>query len=892
MHRRSNDPCGCAGRAPLSPRPRTAGPQGGGVDSPRSRPFLEREDAILQRHVGVGAPSGLAQLGTHRRLGRAARHDPEPAFSLAACGLGGVDRVIGDGAHGLDRPEDRGFVDMRAPLLPQALQCQAMLPQADRRPPQVAIGKVVIGAIGPKQIDAAEIARVVADDHPLGMADPGAEHVSPVGDRVQRHAITPDPATLDRQEVDQEAARVGHGDRRATAERGAVAGDAPLPGRQGRHADAPMQIAVIDAGDRMAEPALDLVDRHGGALLGIQVALLLDAGERRAGQQVDLAHHGADQPLDMAAIVRRAHRPMVDRDPILLAPALQRLGPELLGVVEVQAFRDAANRPLCVDGALGEPALLGECCVGQAERDGRRRGRLQRQVEAGDAARADVDRQGQPGALDRCARLAVDHDHVDQRVVDLDQRQRPVSLQRTDDRSVTVARRLGALALGDHLPTRAGAKPGCDGSPARRSEAARRALAQHLLDQVHDLGLLAREIDAVDRLLDQHVHLVLEPGEAGARPSLARQQARQSWISDVAADQGIDVGRPTAQFRRASFHVRSGSGRIVRQAPDDRQEAAGFIPSGRAHGRDVGHAHAAPTRVLGTIGADRSTTRAPRAIRRQTTASPASRVVGKASTSPMKSMASARARTTANSASAVSIGTFLSGSNLFAASRRGPRMPRSVAILKRAPCSPAQARAAANAGLSRCQSDLRSARYLISTISEPPALQSTRKSGVYRRDRCPCRNRIVTGCSVTTAPASVQLTSVTKSRSRALSCSATPVARAWNPVTCDRRLRGMRRRIGLHLQTTQYANIAHFGVSSQTWDNIYVAKPLRGLSFRSAPIHETRRTDRLIRRTSDGLSIDTDTTSNAPSVSDGSSTATSISEPLNPPLDPRSGAIR
>ena len=150
---------------------------------------------------------------------------------------------------------------------------------------------------------------------------------------------------------------------------------------------------------------------------------------------MDLAHHRADQPLDMAAIVRRAHRPVVDGDAILLASALQRLGPELLGVVEMQALRDAAHRPLCVDGALGEPAILGECCMGKAQRDGRRRGRLQRQMEARDTARADVDRQRQPWALNRFARLAVDHDHVDQRVVDLDQRQRPVSLQRTDDRT-------------------------------------------------------------------------------------------------------------------------------------------------------------------------------------------------------------------------------------------------------------------------------------------------------------------------------------------------------------------------------------------------------------------------------------------------------------------------
>ncbi|MER9102280.1 replication initiator protein A, partial [Mesorhizobium sp. M0730] len=53
-----------------------------------------------------------------------------------------------------------------------------------------------------------------------------------------------------------------------------------------------------------------------------------------------------------------------------------------------------------------------------------------------------------------------------------------------------------------------------------------------------------------------------------------------------------------------------------------------------------------------------------------------------------------------------------------------------------------------------------------------------------------------------------------------------------------------------------------------------------------------RNVQRLIRRTSDALGIETDKTSNAPSVSGGRITATSASEGPTPPLDPRSGATR
>lgn len=166
---------------------------------------------------------------------------------------------------------------------------------------------------------------------------------------------------------------------------------------------------------------------------------------------------------------------------------------------------------------------------------------------------------------------------------------------------------------------------------------------------------------------------------------------------------------------------------------------------------------------------------APRAMSRQTTARLASREIGGASIKSPKLTACAPACATARSANAVSTGALLSGSNRFALSSCRHRMPRSVAILKRAPLQCAQFRAAAKPGQKRSQPARRSAWHLISTMSQWSSPESTRKSGVYRR-RCPsCSKWIVTGCAVTTALASMKLASVTKSHSRALSCSAIPV---------------------------------------------------------------------------------------------------------------------
>jgi hypothetical protein len=132
-------------------------------------------------------------------------------------------------------------------------------------------------------------------------------------------------------------------------------------------------------------------------------------------------------------------------------------------------------------------------------------------------------------------------------------------------------------------------------------------------------------------------------------------------------------------------HVAPRASRILRQPADHRQITAGFVPRRYIDHRYLRCAHRAVTRVSAVIGIVRSTTSAPRAINRQTTARPASRDAGSTSTNWSKLVAWPRANPIARSASTASTGAFLSGSNRFAASSRALRMPRSVAILNRAP---------------------------------------------------------------------------------------------------------------------------------------------------------------------------------------------------------------
>ena len=48
-----------------------------------------------------------------------------------------------------------------------------------------------------------------------------------------------------------------------------------------------MERAVVDSGDGVSEPSLELLDRHGGGLLRVELSLLLHIGEGRPGQKMD-----------------------------------------------------------------------------------------------------------------------------------------------------------------------------------------------------------------------------------------------------------------------------------------------------------------------------------------------------------------------------------------------------------------------------------------------------------------------------------------------------------------------------------------------------------------------------------------------------------------------------
>ena len=87
----------------------------------------------------------------------------------------------------------------------------------DGRSAQIAVGNVVIAPVRSEQMNPAQVTRVVANDHLLCHAHPGAQHIRPIRHRMQRNALAPDEAPFDRQEIDKKPMRVGYCDGLAAA---------------------------------------------------------------------------------------------------------------------------------------------------------------------------------------------------------------------------------------------------------------------------------------------------------------------------------------------------------------------------------------------------------------------------------------------------------------------------------------------------------------------------------------------------------------------------------------------------------------------------------------------------------------------------------------------------
>ena len=84
------------------------------------------------------------------------------------------------------------------------------------------------------------------------------------------------------------------------------------------------------------------------------------------------SHHGADQTLDMSAVVRATNRTMNEGNSMFCCAANESLAVKLAGVVEMNDIRKAMGRPLGLDVPIFEPRCLRQDQLLDDERNGRR----------------------------------------------------------------------------------------------------------------------------------------------------------------------------------------------------------------------------------------------------------------------------------------------------------------------------------------------------------------------------------------------------------------------------------------------------------------------------------------------------------------------------------------
>ncbi len=95
-------------------------------------------------------------------------------------------------------------------------------------------------------------------------------------------------------------------------------------------------------------------------------AARLRVGKGTAGQVVDLMVQGAQQPFDMASVVRPRHWAPVQGDVILLAGLPKHVATELFGIICMDAVHHTPDGPRRGDLVLGQPTLFGQDGVRQA----------------------------------------------------------------------------------------------------------------------------------------------------------------------------------------------------------------------------------------------------------------------------------------------------------------------------------------------------------------------------------------------------------------------------------------------------------------------------------------------------------------------------------------------
>ena len=302
-----------------------------------------------------------------------------------------------------------------------------------------------------------------------------------------------------------------------------------------------------------------------------------------------LAHHRANQTLNVAAIVRLAGRTPNDVDPFVPTSANEGLAPEICAVVDVNCLRQTGDPPNGVDFALFQPCRLVVNGVEEAEAYRKARRRIHRKVEADDHPREHVDGQRQPRPLQRSAGFLVYDDQIHERVIDLNHLERSRGLVLAGNRGRRFDRS-GVSPFARCQPLFDFVDAGLDGSAIRQRPAMLRETQMNLFDQVGQRRALGLQINLTDRLPDQIVARLDEDERSLPPPPLSWFERLDSRPLTIDRDEPIER-RPTDSELQCDLldiaHLEPLTVGSTEELPDSLLSAAGLAPP-RAIGATAG----------------------------------------------------------------------------------------------------------------------------------------------------------------------------------------------------------------------------------------------------------------------------------------------------------------
>src|SRR6266498_2391519 len=317
-----------------------------------------------------------------------------------------------------------------------------------------------------------------------------------------------------------------------------------------------MLALVINAGNVSDNPLLELSHSHYRLTFRVILTAFGRGRKSSAGQRMDLFVESAQQSFNVGAVVRRLHRTPFKIDAVFLTSALQHVPAKLSAIISVDALHHAPARPTGRMAQPGQPLLLWQDRMRDAQTNRHTVRWVQRDENADHHPAEDIDRQSYPRPTDTQSMNVVDQHDVELRVIDLNHSQRPVgSWEMTEKGSVLFIGNFSAQPFLVPFLFRDSKNAIANGKVMRRFEVRVCEASFYLIIRLLDGALLPVQVNLFHQTTDDRFYFRRQPALSLAAVGLCRSEIRNPAALLVKRNLAINRCRMYAGFLNHSSGV-------------------------------------------------------------------------------------------------------------------------------------------------------------------------------------------------------------------------------------------------------------------------------------------------------------------------------------------------